>query len=98
GTHVLTGGVEKSVKLWNTANGANERTFTGAADSVKAITVAKTNNLVAIGGADKTVRVHNFGDAKEIGAAKDTGTIQAFAFSPNRQARAGSLAHKSLLN
>src|SRR5262249_42027091 len=57
GSHVLTGGAEKSVKLWNTANGANERTFTGAADSVRAITVAKNNALVAIGGADKTVRV-----------------------------------------
>ena len=97
GTHVLTGGVEKSVKLWNTANGANERTFTGAADSVKAITVAKANNLVAIGGADKAVRVHNFADAKQIAAVKVSGTVQALAFSPNSQALAGSLFDKSLL-
>ncbi|HMF20354.1 MAG TPA: WD40 repeat domain-containing protein, partial [Gemmataceae bacterium] len=97
GTHVLTGGAEKSVKLWNTASGANERTFTGAADTVRAITVAKNNILVAIGGADKTVRVHNFADAKEIGAVKVGGTVQSLAFSPNSLALAGSLSDKSLL-
>jgi WD40 repeat protein len=97
GTHVLTGGADKSVKLWNTANGANERTFTGAADTVRAITVAKNNVLVAIGGADKTVRVHNFADAKELGSVKAAGIITALSFSPNSLALAGSLTDKTVL-
>jgi WD40 repeat protein len=95
-THVLTGGADKNVKLWNVANGTKEREITGAGASVKAIAIAKNAQLVAIGGADLAVRVHQFTDGKEIGAVKVGGEVRALAFTPNNAALVASTAGKTL--
>jgi len=97
GTHVLAGGADKLVNLWNINNGAAERRFVGADEAVKAVTMAKNNILVAIGGADKTVRVHNFNDAKELGAVKAGGVVQSLAFSPNSLALAAGCGDNTVL-
>src|SRR5204862_376590 len=54
GSHVLTAGDDKAIKLWNANTGANERAFAGAAGAVVALAVSKNGALVAAG-EDKAV-------------------------------------------
>ena len=82
-SHILTAGADKSVKLLNIGNGANERTFAGAEEGVNAVAVSRNNVLVAAGGIDKIVRVYNFADGKQIGAFKTAAAIRGLAFTAN---------------
>lgn len=96
GSHVLTGGADKLVSLWNTANGVKERTLTGAGEAVHAIAVSKNNLLVAAGGADKSVRLYNFADGKELRSSATPGAVRSLAFSPNSATLAAGCADKTL--
>ena len=71
GSHVLTAGADKLVKMWNTGNGNNERTFAGAGATLRAVAIARNNQMVAAAGDDKMVRLYNLGDAKEIRSVKN---------------------------
>ncbi len=95
-THVLTGGTDKAVKMWNLNTGANDRTFPGATAPVKAIAPAKNGVLVAAAGGDQ-VRVYQFADAKEMGTVKAGGPVAGLAFSPNSQVLVGAAADRTLL-
>jgi WD40 repeat protein len=97
GTHVLTAADDKTVKLWNTANGANERAFAGAEGAVNAVTVSKNGILVATGGADKAVRVYNFADGKLLGQFTAPAAVHGLAFSPNNLTLAAACDDKSLV-
>jgi WD40 repeat protein len=95
-THVVTAGADKTVTYWNLANGAKEKTFAGAADTVYAVAINKANTLLAAGGNDRVVRVYNVADGKEISSAKTDGAVKALQFSPNNAALAAGLANKTL--
>ena len=96
-THVLTAGDDKNAILWNLNTGAKERTFEGATGALNAVTMSKNGVLVATGGADATVRIYTFADAKLIGQFKATGPVRGLAFSPNNLALAAACEDKSLL-
>lgn len=96
GTHVLTGGADKLVKMWNLANGQLERTFAGATDVVRAVAITKNNQLVAAGGTDQFVRVFNFADGKEIEKVKLDAPIRALQFTPNNLTLIASCGDKSM--
>lgn len=95
-THVLTGGADKTAKMWNLGTGALERSFAGAGAPLRAVAVAKNGQLVAAGGADQTVRVYQFADAKELGTVKAGGEVRALAFTPNSLALVGASLGKTL--
>lgn len=94
-THVLTAGADKVVKLWNVASGVKERDFLGAVGPVRSVAVSKNSLLLAAGGADQTLRVYQFADAKEIGSVK-LGEARSLAFTPNNLALLASTNAKSL--
>ena len=98
GSHVLTSD-DKEVRLWNTANGAKEeRSFSGSTAAVNAVAVSKNGALVAVGGADQTLRLYSFADAKLIRELKTPAAIQKLAFSPNNQTLVAGFADKSLVS
>jgi WD40 repeat protein len=97
GTHVLTAADDKTAKLWNLATGAAERTFPGGDGACNAVTVNKNSQLVAVGGADKTVRLYNLADAKPAGTLPTPGVIRGLAFSPNNATLAAACEDKSIL-
>ncbi|MCI0684104.1 MAG: WD40 repeat domain-containing protein [Gemmataceae bacterium] len=96
GAHVLTGGADKVMKMWNLGNGQLDRSFAGATDVIRAVAVNKNTQLVAAGGADQTVRVFNFADGKEIDKVKVDGAVQALQFTPNNVILLAACADKSL--
>lgn len=96
GTHVLTGGADKIVKMWNLANGQLERSFAGATDVVRAVAINKNIQLVAVGGADQFVRVFNFADGKEVEKVKMDAAVRALQFTPNNLVLLASCGDKSV--
>jgi WD40 repeat protein len=95
-THVLTAGADKIAKLWNLTSGAKEREFPGATAPLQSVAISKNGLLLAAGGADQTVRVYQFADAKEIGAFKLAGEVRTLSFTPNNLALVASSASKTL--
>ena len=82
-THLLTGGADKIAKLWNLNSGAMDRHSPAPAGRCTRVAASKNGQLLAVGGADQTVRVYQFADAKELGSAKAAGEIRMLAFTPN---------------
>jgi WD40 repeat protein len=95
-THVLAGGVDKQVKFWNLANGANDRSLPAGAEAVRAIAVSKNNQLIAVATADQMIRVYNAADSKELGNVKASGQVRGLTFAPNNLVLAAGCADKSL--
>ncbi len=81
GSHLLIAGDDPVVRLVNAANGLEERKFEGALAPVQAIAVAKTLQVIAVGGAEKLVRLFNFADGKELGAIPATAPIRGLSFN-----------------
>jgi WD40 repeat protein len=96
-THVLAAGDDKNAILWNLNTGAKERTFEGATGALNAVAASKNGALVATGGADATVRVYTYADAKLVGQFKATAAVRSLAFSPNNQTLAAACDDKSIL-
>ena len=59
--------------------------------------VSKNSVLVATGGADKTVRIYNFADGKQLGQVKAPAAVRRLAFSPNNQVLAAACDDKSIV-
>src|SRR5262249_52700891 len=94
-SHVSTAGDDRARKMANLASGNPERAV-ALPDAATAVTVAKNNVFVAVGG-DKVVRVFNLNDGKEMKSAAVPGTVRGLAFSPNNLALAVACADKSVL-
>ena len=57
GEHVLSGSKDKTIKLWDVANGALLRTFEGHANSVTSIAFSPNGEHVLSGNYDKTLKL-----------------------------------------
>ena len=92
GAHVLTAGDDGKIKLWNTGNGNNERTFDAGDKAIHALTVSKSNILLASGGVDRIVRVFSFNDGKLLAEIKAPGAIRGLTFAPDGRTLAAACA------
>jgi WD40 repeat protein len=90
GTHVLAAGDDGKVKLWNTGNGANDRTLEGGDKALSAVAVSKNGVLAAAGGVGQTVRIFTLADGKLLAQVKAPGAIRNLAFTPNSQTLAAA--------
>jgi|GEM_PF-319197 len=95
GSHVLTAGDDGKIRLWNTGNGANERTLEGGGKEVQALAMSKNNILLAAGGGDRIVRLFTLNDGKLLAEVKAPGDIRNLAFAPNSQMLAAACAASS---
>lgn len=85
GTQALTGGADKTVKLWDLAAGKELRSFAGMGDAVTAVAFSReaTPTKAAAAGLDKTVRVWNLADGKELLKLTHAAAVRGLAFSPD---------------
>ena len=71
-THVLTAGDDKTPSCGTWPPARRNAPSRGPPESLHAVAVSKNGVLVATGGADATVRVYTFADAKLVGQFKAT--------------------------
>lgn len=96
GSHVITAGDDKNVKAWNSANGADERTFAGAEAPVYAVAVSKNLQILAAAGADKIIRIYTFNDGKLLGTITAPAIVRGLSFHPNNQLLAAVCDDKTI--
>ena len=67
GSSIATAGDDKTVRLWNAADGAAVRSLTGPAENVWSVVFSSDDSQLAGGGADGTIHLWNVADAAEQG-------------------------------
>jgi WD40 repeat protein len=85
-THVLTADGDGKVTFWNIGNGVAERSFEGGDKPASCVTVSRNGQLLAVGGADKKLRLFNFNLPKVLSVINAPAVPRALAFSNNNQA------------
>ena len=97
GSHVLTAGDDKKVRLWHAkTGGAEPRVLEGSDQPLRAVAASRNNSLVAAGGDDRTVRVYNFDDGKLLLSLKTPGVVRDLAFSSDNRTLAAACDDKSI--
>lgn len=69
----LTASGDGSAKLWNVDNGGNQRTFSGAADYLFAVSASADGKVVATGGEEGVLRIYNGDNGALVKAAYPPG-------------------------
>jgi WD40 repeat protein len=91
-SHVLTAGEDGKVTFWNPGTGVAEKTFPAGQKAAACVAVARNQQLVAVGSADKKVRLFAYNQPKELSAFTAASAPRALAFSPDNQALVAALA------
>ena len=81
GASLVTGGADKKVQLWNTADGKLVRAYAGATDIITSVAVSADGMKVAAGGVDKAARVWNLADAAVVSTLTHQVPVRAVRFS-----------------
>ncbi len=64
GKYIVTGGRDKTAKLWEVSSGREMRTFLGHEGTIRAICFSPDGKTIATGGADKLVKLWNVENGK----------------------------------
>jgi WD40 repeat protein len=84
GKYVISGGEDRTLKLWDTASGKEVRTFTGHRGAVTSVAFSPDGNMVVSGSSDSTVRLWDVATGRELRATESLGwKISCVAFSPD---------------
>uniref|UniRef100_A0A7E4W233 WD repeat domain-containing protein 83 n=1 Tax=Panagrellus redivivus TaxID=6233 RepID=A0A7E4W233_PANRE len=81
GNYALTGGVDKSVRLWNPYDAALLHNYTGCGGEVRAVDSSADNSMILAGGLDKIASVFDVESGKLLKRFRGHGSwINAVAF------------------
>jgi WD40 repeat protein len=83
GTQALTGGADKTIKLWNLTTGKLEKTFGPMDDAVDAVAFARDGTLAAAAGG-KTVKAWTVTDGKEALSLAQPSALYGLAISGDK--------------
>lgn len=82
---VVTGGADKTVRLWDIEGGKEVRQFAGCTAAVLRVAVSRGERpLVAAVAEDRVVRVWNLADAKPLASITSQTPVRALAFEGSR--------------
>jgi sugar lactone lactonase YvrE len=92
GRSALSGGGDKTLKLWDVVTGKEIRTFTGHTSAVNSVAFAPDGHSALSGSWDQTLKLWNVATGKEIRTfSGHAGSVTSVAFSPDgRAALSGS--------
>jgi hypothetical protein len=83
GRRALSGGDDKTLRLWDVASGKELRRFDGHRDAVTAVAISADGRLAASGSRDRTIRVWEVESGRERARLEGhTGAVRCVAFSP----------------
>ena len=86
GGTLVSGGEDKTVRLWDVVSGKELRTFRGHTDVITAVVVAPDGKAIASGSYDDSVRLWDAATGKELkGLRGHEADVTALAFSPDGQ-------------
>jgi WD40 repeat protein len=97
GDSLITGGEDKSVRVWEVASGKQLRSFQGHLTKVTAVATRPDGQQIASGSEDGAIRIWDIGtadDHKALTEASDS--LWAVAFSPNGKRVAAAGADKAI--
>jgi WD40 repeat protein len=81
GAHLVTGGEERVVRLWNTETGELERALTRHGDIVTAVAFDPSNEQVASASLDRSVRIWDLRENREVKSfAGHVDAVRALSF------------------
>ncbi len=84
GKRVVSGGWGKSIKMWDTASGAELMTFSGHEDNVGSVAFSPDGKRLVSGSADKTVKIWDVESGTELMTLRGhDNDIRHVAFSPD---------------
>jgi len=83
GTHVASGGEDKTVQVWDARNGGQVLLFTGHTAQVSAVAWSPDGTRIASASNDKTVQVWDAHTAMRIFLSSHSSTVNAVAWSPD---------------
>jgi WD40 repeat protein len=83
GAQVLTGGADKTARLWNSANGQLVRTLGPFADPVNAVAFSRDHSQIGTA-AGKVVKVYNVVGGKEVLTLDHPATVTSVSFSADK--------------
>jgi WD40 repeat protein len=92
GRHALSGSEDRTVRLWDVANGRELRCFEGHTDDVLAVAFSPDGKCALSGGQDRTLRLWDVLSGRELRRFQGhTDKVSSVAFSPDgRRALSGS--------
>ncbi|MFM7072334.1 MAG: hypothetical protein ACKO38_11150, partial [Planctomycetota bacterium] len=83
GQSVISGGIDKTVRMWTLATGQSPRSFAGPTDAVTGVAVSGDGTRVAAVSADKSARVWNAMDGAVVSAVTVPAALRRIALSPS---------------
>jgi len=82
--HILSGSLDKTIKLWDVANGREIKTFLGHTDSINSASFSPDGKQVLSGSHDKTIKLWDVASGREIRTfLGHTDSISSVSFSPD---------------
>ena len=99
GKRLVSGGADRSVKVWNVATGTRLYTLSDATDGINTIALSPDGERVAAGGLDKTIRIWHLGEKE--GTLENTliaheDAILKLAWSPDGKHLASAAADRTI--
>ncbi len=84
GKYIISGSMDKTIKLWDLVSGKEIKTFTGHTDWIKSIAFSPDGTKIISGSCDETIKLWDVISGKEIKTfSGHTSQVYSVAFSPD---------------